>query len=202
MTYYVYKASSRPAFQLGDLVGWDEKVPLLKRRADISGLFKNGKSLLDPAEMPDTLRLSKTVAEKCPAAFISQDGICVVNSLIHDLLEEMDRGIHQFIPIKVIDKKGKSPNHVQYILNVHHMLDTIIDEKSYVEGGSGARDGSIMHVRMESKPSLTVDTSHLSSVNLWTEQRYPTTRLMSDKLFRELKARNLKFFQPIKIAEL
>ncbi|RWM13573.1 MAG: hypothetical protein E5X53_34500 [Mesorhizobium sp.] len=195
MSYKIYRAMSRPHQRLGELVDWEARVPSLHRRAHISGVFQRGGELLDPAEAPTALRIHDTV----PAtqhAFTSSGGIHVISRGLRDLFEEMDPGVHQFLPITVTDRKGQ-PFGEWFILNVGFRQDTAFDdpaEAGTVPDTEGRRGMMWLQDR-----TMTVDPAKQSGVNLWRETRFPDVCVISDQLHDELKRRGMKFFKAIKL---
>jgi hypothetical protein len=219
MTYVVYKSVSHPHFVHGDLFGWEEKVPSLIRRSDISGTFKNGDSLLDLSETPDYLVL-KRPPRKIPDIFTSQDGIYIISQRMKDAIEHLEPNVHQIIPIDVRSVRNiRNPDRFYtelkklpeasdpplagspfYILNVHVKQDSIVDELSDVEPSALNPNRNIMYIKFPYRGvNLTVERSRNLRSHLWRERRYPGRYLMSDEMFKLLKFCKLKFFDLRKV---
>jgi hypothetical protein len=215
MTYVVYKSVSHPHFVHGDLVGWEQKVPSIKRRSDISGIFKDGDSLLDHSEKPDCLVL-KRPPKKIPDIFMTCDGLEVISQRMKDAIEHLEPNVHQIIPIDVRavrnipNPDGFSKeitelpdiNHPPlaggpfYILNVHVKQDSIIDELSEVRRSALApEDRTTMYINFPYRGvKLTIDRAKSSNYHIWRERRYAAIHLMSDEMCNFLKSERLKFF--------
>jgi hypothetical protein len=177
---------------IGEFVDWETIVPSLHRRADISGLFLLGRGLLDPAEMPRLVRLQGRIAP-FRDFFSSYGGIPIASDRLRRLLEAMDPGVHQFIPIDVM-WSADGQIHPRYILNVHVQKDSVIDEKSNVR--INAADRNNMSIRMgHLDDQLTLDRSKLTDVNIWRERRYGGHYFLSDALCDAFKRENITFLE-------
>jgi len=112
-----------------------------------------------------------------------------VSERFKDIIEEIDPGRHQFIPIKITDK-GKSPiaKPNWYILNVMERQESIVDELSKVKPMYGSED---TRERMSISPFnsfVTMNASQLNrDVHLWREKRYNIEIFISDDLAMRLE---------------
>jgi hypothetical protein len=193
MTYVVNVKSSAPDIVLAVLADFEQKVPEVSRRAEISGVFRSGTRRLLPEEIPERLRLEQPL-KNLRDIFISDGGVLIVSRALHDLLEEMDPGVHQFSPIAV---ERLSTAGERFVLNVYVKQDSIIDEQSNVRRHAGMPDNrDVMYINYlpAGNVDITLDRSKLAKVNLWREKRYPGSLLLSDELNDELKRHDLKFF--------
>jgi hypothetical protein len=127
--YFIDMPIGAPFQIFGDLSDFEERVPYISRRSEISDHFKTGEAVLDPAEMPRFLRFEKK-RETVPHIFMSDDGIVICSQLTQDILDEFDPGLHTFIPIQLLYQNRSAVPGYYYILNVHHMLDTVVDSKT------------------------------------------------------------------------
>ena len=206
MTYFVLSPLAPPHQQFGERVGWEEMVPDMERRAEISVTWMDGRTMLNPFEMPRELIINGQ-ERALPSVFSSKGGITICKQELKFILEELDPGIHQFIPIKVAFQSGEVPEDSFFILNIHHMLDTIIDEKTRSQKASGTlpdnskRHFMLYHLSVRKDGDVTVDKSKLTSVNLWRELAYPGLYMMSDRLQQRLEQEKLAFFEPHKATE-
>jgi hypothetical protein len=207
MTYYVLTHLGAPHQIHSDLSGWDRKVPDIHRQARVSETCMYGRGLLKPTDMPDVLPLENG-PKILPAVFFSDSGIVVCSTELRTILEEFNPGLHQFIPIKVILRTGGDAPGAHFILNVHHMLDTIVDDLTKATKSSGLVPGErlrhYMFLRLDAERpgDVTVNRSRLTSANLWREKAYPRLYMMSDALHHRLKAAKMRFFKAIKATEI
>lgn len=185
--------------KIGTLIGFEKLVPDVKRRSEITGIFKDGRvlhkvpaeTLLDPSEIPSELsfnRKSGSVSD----LFSSEGGVMIASSAMHDLLQSLDPATHQFIPIRI---KGKTDFGDRYVLNVHYVQDTIVDELSNVRTNAQSPSPSLMYINFSPRNfKVVVDNSKRSHANMWRERRYTGSLLISDELSVEIKRRDLKIF--------
>jgi hypothetical protein len=114
-----------------------------------------------------------------------------------DLFEEMDPGMHQFLPIRLVDWDGRPLDREWFILNVHHRQDTAFDDPA--EAGSVPDNEGRRSIMWLQDRTMTVDPAKQSGVNLWRETRFPSVCVISDRLHDALQRRGLTFFKPIKL---
>ena len=198
MAYLLNIMGKQRFFVRGKLPGWDKQVPDLHLRAEISQVFKHGSRELLAREIPKRLVFQEP--RKLPPAFFSIGGLVIVQEPIRELLERLDPGVHQLVPIDAVWWDGTAPVHPCHVLNVHAMQDSIIDEESDVEISHGYKTSDNMTIKQGFK-RVTVRASAFSGVHLWRERRYPGAMLMSDGLYDALEANGLEFFEAIRIAE-
>lgn len=211
MTYIVERPTVAPHFQLGILVGWEELVPDIKRRADISTLFHSGRFALPSspyqdlpeAEVPRVLLLDGR-PKRIPDIFTSENGVVVVQQPLKEVVESLDPGVHQFLPIDVQRRyKGPGPEHPCFVMHVRPVQDSIVDAESSVRPFYMYEE---THEAMEflhlTDARFVVRKLALSGVNLWREKRFPGSMLMSDALHDALKAAGLKFHKLHKAEEV
>ncbi|MEM8843294.1 MAG: DUF1629 domain-containing protein [Pseudomonadota bacterium] len=192
MPFYVRPFGTGQDHLVGKEFLWRGATPDLPTLGDLSDVYKKGDRLLNPEEVPRKLVLSKN--PKARGAFVSTDGIMIVPQPIKDLIEELDPGVHQFFPIEVTRHNGTALDHPCFIMNVHLHQSSIIDAESEVDCWYGCEES---HERMDlpvTQKVVTLDPAGLSGVNLWRENRYRHSLMLSDALDRELRARKLKFF--------
>jgi hypothetical protein len=206
MTYFVVGPLQAPYQIYSDMSAWDAKVPDIDRRVQISRIWQEGIGLLNPLEMPDFLQLEGH-RKSLPDVFFSYGGILICSGKTRRILEEFDPGLHQFIPIRVILKSGQDAPGEHFILNVHHTLDTIIDEKTKATKFTATLPDNpsrhLMSLRLSAEHSggVGVDKSKLTSAHLWREKAYPGIFMMSDSLNKRLGEAGIRFLKAIKAQE-
>jgi hypothetical protein len=166
-------------------------IPDLDRRAQISGIFHTGSGLLVPDEMTKEVRVGRRALRD---EFMSNGGIRIISQAFRDLLEELDGGHHQILPVTL---RHQSRTETRYILNVHVKQDTVIDALSDVRKHPKA--DNIMYFESLEWGKGPVDVSIRASSrgphHLWREKRYPGSLLLSDRLHAEILRRRLRVFQ-------
>lgn len=193
-------ANNAPHFLGGELTDFAEKVAGLDRRAEVAGVFDDGTRLLRADEIPAHLLLDRPV-KSFRDIFRSHGGILIVSPALHDLLQRLDPGVHQFSPIGLDHLPAAEP---RYVLNVHFKQDSIIDEKSSVRRNAGMPDNrNVMYVNFRPEGiNLSIDKNKLVSVNLWRERRYPRSLLLSERFRKEILGKKLKFFPVFRVKEI
>lgn len=194
MTYIVEQTSLSPYFISASRFDRETKKPDLSRAAEISKVFKDGTRFLLPEEVPARLHAPW---KKFRDIFRSDNGILIISTALRDLLKELDPGVHQTLPIKV---SSNSPTEVRFVLNVHAMQDSVIDEQSDV--GSMAFQGfdrekmRFNHNHGTTGPvNIVFNTAAMRGLNCWRERRYPGSLLISNALHDEIARRRLRFFE-------
>jgi hypothetical protein len=158
---------------------------------EISDIFKTGSGLLKSEELP---KQARTYRKALRDEFSSMSGVRIVSRAFRDLLEEMDPGVHQLLPLKII---FASRSETRFILNVHVAQDTVIDALSDVRKHPNA--DNIMHFNFlrsgEGPVKVSINTASCGPCHLWREKRYPGSLLISDRLHEEIMRRKLRVFK-------
>jgi hypothetical protein len=207
MTFYVLVPLGTPYQISADNSDWHKKLSDVNRRATVSDIWMRGNGKLNPKEMPESLPLKKG-PKSLPAVFFSNGGIVVCSGELKSIIEELDPGLHQFILIKVILKTGQDAPGTHFILNVHHTLDTIVDEMTKSTKGSWTlpddpkRHGRYLSEIAPKAGDVTVSRTKLTKTNLWREKAYPDIYMMSDLLHDRIKNAGMRFFKTVKAAEI
>ena len=180
---------------LGTFEDFESKVPELARRVEIATTFKNGDGRLRAEETPQRLRLHKP-GQRLRDVFETYGGAMVVSHTVQDLIEKMDPGRHQLLPIYIVnDSGGKS----WFILNVYASIDSIDDDKSDVRqrfSSSGRNLMSIPGLDYISRDiKLKFVDGFFSDLNLWREMRYKGYLFCSDEFYRVFRERRLDGFE-------
>lgn len=195
MSFGILAPLGEPHFVVGTFRDFASKVLDIDHRVEIAGIFKNGGRLLRPEEAPQHLMLNRP-ARSLRDVFQTENGAMVASQRLRDLVEELDPGCHQFLPI-IID--NCSDGGTWFIFNVHAGQDSIVDEESDVEQrfeSTGRELMSIPAFGYESLPArVTFRRSAMSSLNLWRERRYKGYLFCSDEFERQVGRRELKFFK-------
>ena len=175
-----------------DLPGWERKVPDLKRRADLSGCFRDGDGRVDPSEVPDTVELLEQ-RDPLPDAFTVMDGLLLVTGEVKEVIEGLDPGRHQFVPVRVTDKDGTPIEKDWHVLLITHRQDALITERSDVRSSDPFGRGGTFLLAIGGPVAL--DLGKLDQSHLWRERRLQggRTLFMSGKLQAALAERGLRF---------
>jgi hypothetical protein len=204
MAYVAHLTSEFPGFLSCDENDFDTVVPDNSRGAEISWTFKTGNALLVPEEMPRFMRIAKKI-EVLPDMFRSFDGIVIASDRLRCLLEELDPGLHQFIPITVYLKSKELAEGSWFIMNVHYKQDSVVDAQSNVRPMSHQEpdERPMMVINFTSRDNqVTIDRSKRSGAYLWREVGYLGPYFLSDRLHSKLKAQKVKFLSMKTVIEI
>ncbi|NSX55129.1 imm11 family protein [Parasulfitobacter algicola] len=190
MTYVFDLQIVGPQFQIGGFIGFEEQIPDLNTRANLSSVYAEGTRKLGSDEVPKTFKLSKA-RDSLPASFMVQDGLYIVQKPFRDLIEQLDPGLHQFFPIEVRHRNGTPHDPPCYAINVTETRDSIVDDQSTVDKFVTDPENTDKRI-VYFKKDITIDPSKLTNIHLWREVRYPKSLLMSDELRDALKETGLR----------
>ncbi|MBB1247910.1 imm11 family protein [Rhizobium sp. G21] len=196
MTYIVRFGTEAPHFIIATLTDFETKVPDLHARVEVARVFKNGVRLLTVEETPEHLVLESPKA-RLRDIFKTASGALIISEKLQALMEEMDPGTHQFMPI-TIDNRAEPGR--WFILNIHAKQNSVVDDQSDVRQSFGSpKNHEIMFFRYfpadKGHINATIDTSALGGLHVWRERRYPDSLLVSDAFQAELKKRKIEFFE-------
>jgi hypothetical protein len=194
LPYYAESSIEAPYFLRSaiGLEGWEQIVPDLHRKAVISGIFMDGRGLLEAHEMPTNLVINiRGGGKTVPDIFHSHGGICIVSDRMRSLLEELDPGCHQFFPIQVFNLKREAVMGEHFILNVHQHHKSVVDELS-VLNVSGTEKRTKYHWLDE---QITMSKDLLPKFNLWRERHFARPYFVSDLLIEKIKERKMSFLE-------
>lgn len=154
----------------------------------VIGDFKEGRRLAHPEWVPETFYLRKVPKKFSP--IISLQRQFAVQQIVVDLIEELEPGIHQFVPIKIALDQNGGPLPIQYfIVNICNLLKSVIlDETSLkIENIDGSdywsqRTGSIPYL---------FNRDVISGKHLWRDAGAKTFIFASDTFVQEVEDRNI-----------
>ena len=194
MTYVVEIPTMEPHAQSGRIPGWEQKVPDPQARAEISSVFREGGRLLCQQEVPDVLELLDN-PRPIPNAFVTYAGMMIVGEVVRNIIEYLEKGLHQFFPIEVHTKDNGVVQGRFFVFNVYTCQSSIVDQESDVTPHFMCKSShEIMYINY-SKKKISVKKSSLSNVNIWRENRYPGALLISDMLEYEMLSKGVSFFR-------
>ena len=180
--------------QESDAPGWEEKVPDLDRQADINGIFLRGKERVDPAEVPDTVRLLKK-SKRLPDGFKVYAAMLVVTGEVKAVIEELDPGRHQFVPIRVTERDGTPIEKDWHVLVITHRQDSLVPEQSELK--YDGRSWGPTYYWLRGPEMVAFDPARLDDSHLWWEDMLKGGHalLMSHALREALKAKGLRMLR-------
>jgi hypothetical protein len=117
-------------------------------------------------------------------------GETLVNQKVVDLIEELEPGVHQFLPFELLDRNGKPWREPYFMLNVCNRVDAVVGEESdlevpvFLKDDPGWRyDGGGKH--------WTFRGEAIEGMAIWSDIRLRKKNLCSDAFWNEFKGRGL-----------
>ncbi|MEJ6391503.1 imm11 family protein [Gymnodinialimonas ulvae] len=205
MVYVIDQAMSGRNSRTGEFVNWDNRVPQLDRRAELSRIFHTGCEQLAPWEVPEHLKISARTG-KLPLFFTTgAHGRVIHQSLVKEI-EAFDPGQHQFFTLRVTWRNGDEIEGPWFLLNVYRAEASIADAGTAFRAIHGwktisTEDGTPREVRDPDKivaryldyyvgphkrgKRVVYDPARLSGEShLWREPRFGDAVLCSDALWK------------------
>lgn len=184
------------SFKSSELNQWKEDIPELDRRLVISSHWRKGAGKpVEPGLAPITLNYLAPV--QVPDSFVGAEGVPLVREAIKKTIEDLDPGLHQFLPIEIRGRQGNDHFESYYLMDVWRTQDTIIDErtdcKSAYRNYPERRDRMLL-ISSSDEVKVTVNEAKMDAINLWREDRYPGLLMYSDILHKNIMAKRLRFF--------
>ncbi|WP_299472556.1 DUF1629 domain-containing protein [uncultured Roseibium sp.] len=141
-------------------------------------------------------------AHKAIPDFFLLPGKYAVSSSARDILEDLEPGKHQFIPVVLCRKNGELFEGDHFVLHVCSAVDAIVPEQSEVYAittASGRQSLRLAKVR----PSLAVQKNKLKDRHFWTGNKsFNINFFCSDEFFKRAKSAKLKGFDFTPIREV
>lgn len=169
MTYAIANSSSRPQGGFLKFSNDERRQEALKKGygAEYNGIFRR-----DPGSPVDLERSQRYVVAQKPRPELPDmfwgEALLVVSGVYQDIIERLDRGLHQMWPIEMRRKrKGPYPGR-WYGLNIRPRAKAISPAESDTYIAKGWKFlGSPDRVMVESSFKVAVRKDALPDVNLW-----------------------------------
>lgn len=199
MPYVFYMILVGPIVQIGRIEGWEQKIPDVHRRAEISDVFQNGGRLLAPDELPESVVLERR-RDRLPDGFRTDRGLHVASDAARQAVEELELGRHQFFPLVLRWRNGEPVGGTWWGVNVTQRRDSVVEEGSRVRrmfrDDEPVRAGTRQDVlHLLDHKQIVLDPARTGGAHLWREERFISELFCSDALQAALKARGLKVFR-------
>lgn len=117
----------------------------------------------------------------------------VVSAEVKEIIEALEPGVHQFIPLTV--KSGTRANHVDYqyySLRINQRIDDVLVEKSDVKWQTTEFKGNVVRAWLKKTAPLVLPASSIRGKHLWWNKACALPLiLISGELYRALVERKL-----------
>jgi hypothetical protein len=164
------------------------------------------RSLSRVEPIPDLVAVPiETVAELPLPALLTINSQYVANQIFKDMVEELEPGLHQFIPVKIRTSRSSSAGEVTYwIVNVLKRIDAVHDGTTVTRLRELGRIPSRERAREMFGPSYNfVDKAAVADSHLWRSDHAFTKDLyFSEELMRRIQAAKLDGMTPRRAIEI
>lgn len=146
--------------------------------------FALGQGLMDPNDTPKTIALQRTRTIKP----MFKAGFWTVNDTAKAVIEDLDPGRHQFLPIGLTNWWDKPiEGEARYLVNVICHQSSIVDELTNATPPRGFEESRRRMVLSYLVPRVTMDPNSLSSgIHFWHEERYLDALFISDEFYNRM----------------
>lgn len=137
---------------------------------------------VDPAFAPSRFRIELPAARLPDMFNLGIGGPCVTD-LVRDKVEELEPGVHQFLPVEITAKGGECPEKRFWLLHICNRVDAIDPDRSVLRVDE---KGRFHWDRLPAgvQPRMVLRKEVIAGKCLWYDRRWlPGGFFMSDELF-------------------
>ncbi|MEP3276179.1 MAG: DUF1629 domain-containing protein [Stappiaceae bacterium] len=157
--------------------------------------YKQAGLSVDPDAAPKTaqvLSAHKKLFDIVPANY----RLLVTRPFI-EKVEELEPGVHQFLPIEVRMKSGELAERDYWILNICNRTNAIDPDNSVL---SNTGDTYFTHgIGPGATPKLVFNKARIDSMCMWIDQHYSMGEFFSDELMQFIESEKLKDLEKWKV---
>ena len=170
----------RGAHAFGVQAAWRE--PLIYKGEWIFNKSMGGVPI-DPAEAPSRFRVGIPAARLPDFFGLAEGGYCV-SDLVRDKIEELEPGVHQFLPAAITAKGGEVPQQRYSLFHICNRVDAIDPEKSVLSYDEGLKtfDRSSRGLPPDATPRMVLRKEAVAGMCAWVDRRWKYGYFMSDAL--------------------
>jgi hypothetical protein len=133
-------------------------------------------------EWPDTYQTEET-PKKLGAFIVTVGGFFLVEERLKVLIEEIEPGIHDFRPVRIIMPRGKDYPLTYYAIRIGNFRDSFRPELSDSDSLFGAPDMYTTHTSKKAFAGVAMSMEEIGGAHLWRERTLTGPRIcMSDQL--------------------
>jgi hypothetical protein len=153
-------------------------------RSAWSQRFAWGQGLMNPDDTPKTIALQRTRSIKP----MFKAGFWTVNDTAKAVIEDLEPGRHQFLPIGLTNWFDEPiEGETRYLINVFYHQSSIIDEFTNAIPVAGFEQSKERMLLRHLLPKVTMDPDKLSSdVHFWHEDRYLFELFVSEEMYSRM----------------
>jgi hypothetical protein len=211
---WVEPSSFGDYFPNGVYVGWDEEIKRyfdeemsaeqraaldnwhVRYQGQVARKFtEEDRGLLEPHERPSEFRIMERAPKSLGSLLTLTDRLLAVDAALHEIIERLEPGVHQFWPLRITRPKGQEYPVAYYGMVIRRFIDSFVPEQS---AGLRVSEGSpkvffAIHPTKKAYGDLTVLKSAVAGAHLWRERRLLSPEVFfSDALQAEITRRGLR----------
>jgi hypothetical protein len=116
-------------------------------------------------------------------------GFPSVSPVVRDIIEELEPGVHQFFPVKLLNADGSEREKPRFVLNICTVADAIITGHY-----TRLKNGESLFHPGRNHP-VKVKKKRIASLHVWLDRRAPREDIfVSNELFRRFSERGIGAF--------
>lgn len=135
---------------------------------------------VNPAHAPSRFRV-EVAAARLPDFFALSSGFGV-SDLVRDKIEELEPGVHQFLPAEITAKGGERPEKRYWVLHICNRVDAIDPDKSVLRYDE-RYNKFYPDIPGGVRPRLVLKGDVIAGMCLWIDRLWSSGTFMSDALF-------------------
>jgi hypothetical protein len=135
-----------------------------------------------PHEWPDTYQTEET-PKKLGAFIVTNGGFFLVEERLKAVLDELEPGVHDFRPIRIILPRGKDYPMAYYAIRIGNFRNSFRPDLSDSDSVFGAPDNYTAHTSKKAFAGVAMSVDEIDDAHLWRERTLTGPRIcMSDQL--------------------
>jgi uncharacterized protein DUF1629 len=141
-------------------------------------------------------------AHKTLPDFFLLSGKYAISDRMKDVLEKLEPGVHQYIPVILQKKSGEPFEGEFFVLHPCSAVDAIVPEQSDVSFHTTPAGRKTLRLK-KVRPKLTVQKDKIKDRHFWTgDESFSRIFFSSDAFFDEVQKAKLKGFDFIPMTEI
>nr|AWM02729.1 hypothetical protein CIT40_23675 [Bradyrhizobium amphicarpaeae] len=199
-------------FPYGDYVGWEEGIKRhfdeemsaeqraasdnwdVNYRETVSRKFtEEGGALSESHQRPSEFRLDEP-GKSLGSLLLLTNRLLAVDAKMHELIESLEPGVHQFWPMRISQKKGEDYPVRYFGMIIRRFIDSFVPTQSVgYEGTDEANFFATINSTKKGYGDLAVSKDVVAGRHLWRERRLKRPNILfSDELQAKLASQGLR----------
>jgi hypothetical protein len=115
-----------------------------------------------------------------------------VSDRLKTMMEEIEPGVHQFVPVRIRSKNGELRPDKYWFFTITTLIDAISDELGGVYKTVVTEEIYRWTIKAAVVPQLSVRKSVIEGRAMWMDKHYPIGIFFSDLLLERMRATNME----------